>query len=123
MSDQKPKNTSSKLLPISILSLAAAIVIAPLIYRTYQNKGTQPVQEAVPKTTSVETLPGLDEAKSLSVEQRNWVIQKANQEQCACQCGHDIASCVKTDPSCPLHSKNLARIEALIQEAGKTKGT
>lgn len=52
----------------------------------------------------------------LTEEQKQEVLDHANEARCTCGCGLSLAQCVATDSTCPLRNSNIERIRALVQE-------
>lgn len=99
----------------SILGLGALALLAVLIRQAYLSIQASP---AALKTKHHEVFPGSEEAASLSAEKKGRVVSAANRERCPCKCGYTLAACLKTDSTCPIRTKNLARVKELILAAG-----
>lgn len=84
---------------------------------TYVDMKNQTVQQ---ESTYHENFPGLENANDLDKERRSWIIQTANAEPCACQCGHKLAHCLVSDETCPVREKNRARVAEIIRQARAT---
>ncbi len=52
----------------------------------------------------------------LTEEQKQEVLDHANEGRCTCGCGMGLAQCVATDSTCPFRNANIERIRALVQE-------
>jgi len=53
---------------------------------------------------------------ALTEEQKEEVLDQANEGRCTCGCGMALAQCVATDSTCPFRNANIERIRALVQE-------
>lgn len=56
---------------------------------------------------------------SLDRRQKNAALEEANRERCICGCGMTLAQCVATDSTCPLRDGNVAKVRAMVTEAGR----
>ena len=52
----------------------------------------------------------------LTEEQKQEVLDDANEGRCTCGCGMGLAQCVATDSTCPLRNSNIERIRSLVQQ-------
>lgn len=53
---------------------------------------------------------------ALTEEQKQEVLDHANEGRCTCGCGMSLAQCVATDSTCPLRNSNIERIRSLVQQ-------
>ncbi|MFB3142442.1 MAG: hypothetical protein ACE1Z2_06500, partial [Acidobacteriota bacterium] len=53
---------------------------------------------------------------ALTGEQKQEVLDQANEARCTCGCGLTLAQCVATDSTCPLRNSNIERIRSLVQQ-------
>ncbi len=53
---------------------------------------------------------------ALTGEQKQEVLDHANEARCTCGCGLSLAQCVATDSTCPLRNSNIERIRSLVQQ-------
>ena len=53
---------------------------------------------------------------ALNGEQKQEVLDNANQDRCTCGCGMTLAQCVATDSTCPIRNSNIERIRTLVQQ-------
>ncbi len=54
---------------------------------------------------------------ALTGEQKQEVLDHANEARCTCGCGLGLAQCVATDSTCPIRNSNIERIRSLVQQA------
>jgi len=54
---------------------------------------------------------------ALTGEQKQEVLDHANEARCTCGCGLGLAQCVATDSTCPVRNSNIERIRSLVQQA------
>ncbi len=52
----------------------------------------------------------------LTGEQKQEVLDHANEARCTCGCGMGLAQWVATDSTCPLRNSNIERIRSLVQQ-------
>ena len=53
---------------------------------------------------------------ALTEEQKQEVLDDANEARCPCPCGMSLAQCVATDSTCPYRNSNIERIRSLVQQ-------
>ncbi len=53
---------------------------------------------------------------ALTGEQKQEVLDQANEARCTCGCSLGLAQCVATDSTCPLRNSNIERIRSLVQQ-------
>jgi hypothetical protein len=120
------KVTQSK---IPILAVIVGIVVlgGAFAYYQYQKSNSSPTSQPTgqpgldpfsstnPATTPAyhSTIPDVDLA-GLSDTQKKTVLDKANSEKCTCGCPHTLASCIVTDPGCPLVADNKQKINGYV---------
>ena len=66
---------------------------------------------------------GVVNFSALNQTQKRAALRAANQARCPCGCGMTLAQCVATDSTCPLRTKNIDRIKALVEENGKPRSS
>jgi hypothetical protein len=116
MSSKNRKNEYvSMWVSIPLLMLVCFFIVYLGVYRTYRDFQIEKTKSERVKTQFQGTFSGLEQVGPLTDAQRNWVIQKANKEKCACGCGYTLAACLKTDEQCPIREKNLTRVKELSQ--------
>jgi hypothetical protein len=85
---------------------AAAGVLALIVYAFLQMSGVRYTDADI----TVVDFSGLNRT------QKRAALQAANQARCPCGCGMTLAQCVVTDSTCPLRTKNIERIRAMVRE-------
>ncbi|MCQ9205730.1 MAG: SEC-C metal-binding domain-containing protein [Omnitrophica bacterium] len=82
-------------------------------YQRNLNKGSQ--------RNSYYTDADIDDVdfSELSAEQKERVLNKANNLQCTCGCRMTLAECVAIDSTCPLRGSNIERISDLLKEESR----
>ena len=101
----------------ALIGVVALGILSLSVYR-----GVVDIRSSSPKwdKTIHQDFPGLDAGPSMSSKQREKVIEVANHQPCPCGCVHTLASCLKSDLTCPIRSQNIAKVKDLIAEAAKT---
>ena len=66
---------------------------------------------------------GVIDFSALDQPQKRAALRAANQARCPCGCGMTLAQCVATDSTCPLRTKNIDRIRAMVVEQGKPRSS
>jgi hypothetical protein len=66
---------------------------------------------------------GVVNFSALNQTQKRAALRAANQARCPCGCGMTLAQCVATDSTCPLRTKNIDRIKAMVEENGKPRSS
>jgi len=66
---------------------------------------------------------GVIDFSALDQSQKRAALRAANQARCPCGCGMTLAQCVSTDSTCPLRTKNIDRIRAMVVEQGKPRSS
>jgi Na+/melibiose symporter-like transporter len=66
---------------------------------------------------------GVIDFSALDQSQKRAALRAANQARCPCGCGMTLAQCVATDSTCPLRTKNIDRIRAMVVEHGKPRSS
>ena len=92
--------------------IAAAAVLALVVYAFFQMSGIRYTDEDI---TVVDF-------STLNRSQKRAALQAANQARCPCGCGMTLAQCVVTDSTCPLRTKNIDRIRAMVRENSQAQG-
>lgn len=109
---RKSKWDRSSYIGLAVFGLAFLGILA---YNGYQAYWDVKINRPEWKTGFHADFPGLP--SDLPETKRTWVVKKANGEDCSCQCGFTLASCLKGDLTCPIRSRNMERIKALILES------
>ena len=93
--------------------IAAALVLGLVVYAFFQMSGVRYTDRDI---TVVDF-------SALNSSQKRAALQAANQARCPCGCGMTLAQCVVTDSTCPLRTKNIERIKAMVRENGQPQGS
>ena len=96
----------------ALIWIAAAAVLALVVYAFFQMSGIRYTDQDI---TVVDF-------STLNRSQKRAALQAANQSRCPCGCGMTLAQCVVTDSTCPLRSKNIERIRAMVRENSQAQG-
>jgi hypothetical protein len=86
--------------------IAAFSVVALIVYAFFQMSGIRYTERDL---TMVDF-------SVLNRSQKRAALQAVNQARCPCGCGMTLAQCVVTDSTCPLRSKNIEGIRAMIRQ-------
>ncbi len=118
--NRSPKNNPDKASIVRLWFLGLFIG-GLLAYHGYQTYWDLKINKTEWKTGFHADFPGLP--SDMRGEERDWIINKANDENCSCDCGFTLASCLKSDLTCPIRSQNLDRVKNMIMEFHENRST
>ena len=92
--------------------IAAAAAIVLIVYAFFQMSGVAYTDADL----------GMVDFSALNRSQKRAALRAANDSRCPCGCNLTLAGCVVTDSTCPLRTKNIERIRAMVRENSQPQG-